>query len=121
MSLIRHIQRLKFIDLLVRKKATGNLQTFAEKNRLSKRGLTVILEEMRNIGFAIKYSRRLNSYYYDEDGEMVQCLFIKKGELLSREEVRQIEGNDVGNLCFSKTRVFEVCDNDNNDHPRKGN
>jgi hypothetical protein len=111
MSILRQIKRLKFIDFLVRKKATGSLQTFAKKNSLSKRGLTNIIEEMREMGFPIKFSRQLNSYYYEEDGEMVQYLFIKKGQILSREELSHLVGNGTNNLCFSKTNVFEVCDN----------
>lgn len=112
MSIIRQIQRMKFIDLLVRKRATGNLETFAQKNRLSKRGLTDILQEMKDIGFPIKYSRRLNSYYYEEDGEMVKCLFLKKGDIISPEQAKYLKGGDVDNLCFSRTRVFEICENE---------
>lgn len=110
MGVIRHIKRLQYIDYIIRRKATGNLETFAEKNRMSKRGLAAILQEMKEMGFPVKYSRQLNSYYYEEEGEMVRCLFVKHGELLSRDEAAGI-GDQAENLCFSKVAVFEICEN----------
>lgn len=77
MSILRQFNRLKYIDFLVRKKATGSLEVFAKKNGLSKRGLLNIIADMKEMGFPIKYSRELESYYYYENGEMVNCLFIR--------------------------------------------
>jgi hypothetical protein len=113
MSIIRQFKRLRFIDFLIQKRATGDLGTFAKKNRLSKSGLSIVLQEMKEMGFPIKYDRNSNSYYYEEDIQMVQCLFIRKGEILTREEAQNImaESNSITNLCFSKVRIFEVCDN----------
>ncbi len=110
MAILRQIKRLQYIDYVIGKKATGSLETFARKNRLSKRGLAIILQEMKEMGFPIKYSRQQNTYYYEEEGEMVKCLFIKYGELLSREDTANITSG-AENLCFSKVAVFEVCDN----------
>ncbi|MFT3749899.1 MAG: hypothetical protein QM768_16365 [Agriterribacter sp.] len=110
MGILRQIKRLQYIDYVIRRRATGNLETFAEKNRLSKRGLAAILQEMKEMGFPVKYSRKLSSYYYEEEGEMVKCLFVKHGEVLSREEIAGI-GNRAENLCFSKVAVFEICEN----------
>lgn len=110
MGVIRHIKRLQYIDYMIRRKATGNLETFAQKNRLSKRGLANILQEMREMGFPVRYSRQTNCYYYEEEGEMVKCLFIKHGEILSRDEAAGI-GSQANNLCFSKVTIFEICEN----------
>lgn len=110
MGISRQIKRLQYIDYVIKRKATGSLATFAEKNRLSKRGLAAILQEMKEMGFPVKYSRQLNSYYYEEEGEMVKCLFIKQGEVLTREEAANI-GNQAEKLCFSKVAVFEICEN----------
>ncbi len=109
MAILRQIRRLQFIDFIIKRKATGNLETFAKKNGLSKRGIAMILHEMKEMGFPIKYSRTLNSYYYEEDGEMVKYLFIKKEQLLSREETARLGAIDSLTLCFSKTKIFEVC------------
>jgi len=110
MGILRQIKRLQYIDYIIRRKATGSLETFAEKNRLSRSGLAVILQEMKEMGFPVKYSRQLNSYYYEEEGEMVKCLFVKEGEVLTRGEAANI-GNQTENLCFSKVAVFEICEN----------
>mgnify|MGYP006358176141 CR=1 FL=1 len=110
MGILRQIKRLQYIDYIIRRKATGNLETFSEKNRLSKRGLAIVLQEMKEMGFPVKYSRQLNSYYYEEGGEMVKCLFVKLGEVLTRLEVASI-GNQADKLCFSKVVVFEICEN----------
>ena len=110
MSLLRNISRLRFIDYLVRKKSTGDLSNFAKKNRLSKSGLSIILQEMKQLGFPLKYNRSLNSYYYEEEGGMIECLFIKKGQVLSDEEIQNIlGGQDSENICFSKYKIFELC------------
>jgi len=45
---MRYLKRLEFIDFLTRKKATGNLEVFAAKNRLSKNGLHNVLKDERN-------------------------------------------------------------------------
>lgn len=109
MAILRQIRRLQFIDFIIKRKSTGNLDTFSKKNGLSKRGLTNILQEMKEMGFPIKYSRQFNSYYYAEDGEMVKCLFIKEGQILTRDETRKIIGGDTSSLCFSKVKIFKVC------------
>lgn len=109
MGILRQIKRLQYIDYIIKRKATGSLETFAAKNRLSKRGLAVILQEMKEMGFPVKYSRQLNSYYYEEEGEMVKCLFVKLGEVIPREEFANI-GKQVNKLCFSKAAVFEICE-----------
>jgi hypothetical protein len=109
MSVIRHIRRLQFIDYLIRKKATGNLEVFADKNRLSKSGLMQVLNDMKEMGFPIKYNRTLHTYFYERDGQMVQCLFIESGRTLSRNETLEVSGGDAGNLCYSETTIFERC------------
>ena len=113
MSVLYYLKRMEFIDFLIRRKATGNLKTFAGKNRLSKNGLLQVLKEMKEISFPIKYSRSMQSYYYEKDGQMVKTLFIdiEGPKILSREDMRQIKTKNVNNICFSETTVFELCGN----------
>ena len=47
------------------------------------------------------------TYYYDEAGEMVESLFIKNGQILSKDEAAKIGRDD--NLCFSEITIFELC------------
>ena len=65
---------------------------------------------MKEMGFPIKYSRTLNSYYYEKDGQMVKSLFIESGQILSREELKKIDSKRIKNICFSSTTIFEICD-----------
>jgi sulfur transfer complex TusBCD TusB component (DsrH family) len=107
MAILKHIKRLKYIDYMIKRKATGNLESFAFKNNLSKRGLVEVIREMKELGFPIKYDRSKHTYYYDECGEMVKSLFIRKEEILSR-EIEENYANNI-NICFSEITVFELC------------
>lgn len=107
MAILKHVKRIAYIDFVIKRKATGDLETFARKNGLSKRAMTSVLQEMKELGFPIKYDRERRTYYYTEEGQMVQCLFIKNGQLLSRDEVKEIDRAD--NLCFSTIKVIEQC------------
>lgn len=106
MSLITYLQRLQFIDFLIRHKATGNLQNLADKNRLSKSHTHAVLKEMREAGFPIKYDRKEQRYYYAEEGDAATFLFGTKN-LLTRDEMKNIKAD---NLCYSEVRIFEICD-----------
>ncbi|ANI89191.1 hypothetical protein A9P82_07740 [Arachidicoccus ginsenosidimutans] len=137
MSILRYLNRLVFIDYLVKRKATGDLQTFANKNGLSKSHMELTLKEMKEMGFPIKYDRNLHTYYYEKDGEMVKSFFINYDEeetpdkkaktrklnlnnsedvhILSREEAKKVTSStislsyDINNLCYSPTMIFQPC------------
>jgi hypothetical protein len=94
---------------MIKKKATGDLETFARKNGLCKSAMAGVIQEMKELGFPIKFDRTQNTYYYAEDGEMVQTLFIKNGKFLSKEEMAEI--GHIDNLCFSQLTVFRLCEN----------
>ncbi|MCG8696953.1 MAG: hypothetical protein MI922_02775 [Bacteroidales bacterium] len=68
MDLIKHIERYKHIDYLIRLKKTGNPLEFAEKIGLSRRQLFYYLDELRDFGLNIKYSNLLKTYYYEDSG-----------------------------------------------------
>lgn len=106
MAILKHIKRLIYIDNLIKRKATGNLGNFAAKNGLSKRAMTDVLTEMKELGFPIKYDRTRNTYYYMEQGEMVKNLFVKNGKVLSKEQMTDVSMDD---LCFSEITIFELC------------
>ncbi len=107
MAILKHIKRLKYIDYLIKRKATGDLENFACKNGLSKRAMSDVLNEMKELGFPIKYDRVRYTYYYNERGEMVKSLFIKDWQILTKEQAVKIGKDD--NLCFSETTIFKLC------------
>jgi predicted transcriptional regulator of viral defense system len=107
MPLKKYINRLKYVDYLIKRKATGDLDQFAEKNHLCKSAMAALLNEMKELGFPIKFDRLRKTYYYEETGEMVKELFVKDGQILTKEEVAKIGVDE--NLCFSELTVFELC------------
>ncbi|MFL9485008.1 hypothetical protein ACI6Q2_19645 [Chitinophagaceae bacterium LWZ2-11] len=111
MALLKYFFRLQYMDFLIRRKATGDLKTFAVKNRLSKRNLIYVIKEMKEMGFPIKYDKNRKSYYYEKEGQMVSKLFVEKGQVLSRNELQNMAMLDVKNLCFSEVAIFEPCEN----------
>jgi len=111
MSFLKYFLRLQYIDFLIGRKATGDLETFAKKNRISKRNLVYILKDMKEMGFPIRYDKSRRSYCYTAQGKLTEKLFILDGELLSRDELRKVSMHDVNDLCFSETYIFEPCAN----------
>lgn len=110
MSIQKYFNRLLYFDFLIQRKATGNRETFAKKSKLSVRSLANVLAEMREAGFPIAYDKQRESYYYTKEGRMVMKLFIEGGQILSREDLKNITADsEINNLCFSETYIFEPC------------
>ena len=89
MSLHKYLERIKFIDSLICRKATGNPNALAKRLNLSRSATLEFIKEMKEQGFPIAYSRCHNSYHYTESGQFVYKLF-ETG--LSKEEMKQIKG-----------------------------
>jgi predicted transcriptional regulator len=107
MPLDLSLKRLQFANAMIRKKATGNLGTFAKKMNLSKSGLKKLLSEMRELGAPIQYDRLRETYYFTEDGEVCISKFMKYGEVVTREELVKIGKPE--DLCFSEKAIFVPC------------
>ncbi len=77
MSILKYIDRLRYIDFLLRTKATGDSNSLAKKLNLSRSTTLEYLREMKELGFPIKYSFARKTYYYYEEGGMTNDLFNK--------------------------------------------
>lgn len=77
MAVVRYLDRLKYIDYLISRKATGNQAAFAHKVNISKSLLKEYLRDMKDLGFPICYCRKRGTYYYQEEGAMVKRLFVR--------------------------------------------
>ena len=64
MSMIKYVRRLKRIDALIFRKATGTPEQFAEKLGIKRSTLYEILQEMRLLGVDIRYCSHRQSFYY---------------------------------------------------------
>ncbi|NSL85519.1 winged helix-turn-helix domain-containing protein [Chitinophaga sp. Mgbs1] len=104
MSLRRYLERLHLIDNLIRKKQAGSQQQLASKVGVSRSSLNEFLKEMKEEGFPIKYCKKSNTYYYEEDGNMVSSLFE-----LSKEDLNKHHGGIAffGNHWYNS--VFVNC------------
>lgn len=70
MQLFETIDRLKRIHFLIQRESTGSPEEFAERLQLKKRQLYNILEEFRDYGANIRYSRLRKTFYYGNDFEI---------------------------------------------------
>lgn len=106
MSLLRCLQKIRYIDNLIAKKATGSQEELARKTGLSISGLNNYLKEMRDEGFPIEFCRKRNTYYYPDGGKMVDTLFESS---LSREEMKQKTGGFLYQPYCWQGAYFVAC------------
>jgi predicted DNA-binding transcriptional regulator YafY len=71
MSFIKYLNRLRRMDSLISRMATGTPDEFAEKMGIRRSTLFQSLNEMREIGVDIKYSNIRQTYYY-ADGRRIR-------------------------------------------------
>lgn len=100
MSLQKYLQRVQFIDKLIRKKATGNSDFLAKKLNLSKSGVEKFIHEMKEVGFPITYCRKRKTYLYEQEGRMVEKLFF---EDMDETEMKKTEG---GKKLLNSLQLF---------------
>lgn len=77
MSMKNYLDRIRYVDFLIRTKATGSAKQLAKKLQLSPRTTLEHIRVMKDLGCPIKYCRKRNSYYYDEEGKVVISFFDK--------------------------------------------
>ena len=64
MSLLKYIDRLKRMDDLIRRKATGTPEEFSQKLNVSRSQLLQDLKELKELGAPVDFCRITQSYYY---------------------------------------------------------
>ncbi|HEY5464667.1 MAG TPA: hypothetical protein VIJ95_15500 [Hanamia sp.] len=89
MPIHKYLERIRFIDSLICKKATGNTKILAKKLNLSVSGTEKFIHEMKEAGFPISYSKKRKSYFYNRDGKMVERLFTEE---MDKDEMKKITG-----------------------------
>lgn len=66
-----NVQRLEYLDRLIRTKAGGTPTQLAAKLQISIRSLYYYINFLRNVGAPIKYCRISKRYYYEFDGKLI--------------------------------------------------
>jgi hypothetical protein len=105
MQLFDTIERVHRIHKLIQRKATGTPDEFAEKLHLKKRQLYNILEEFKDYGASIKYSRMSGTFYYDNDFEVSVKISVNP---LSNKEQRTIYAGNPKNNLFSAMALHKL-------------
>ncbi|MEN2284459.1 Lrp/AsnC family transcriptional regulator [Algoriphagus sp. SE2] len=65
MEFIKQIERLQLLNKLVREKRTGSPEELAGRIGVSRAKLYLILEELKDEGICIRFSKKLNSFTYE--------------------------------------------------------
>tara|TARA_R110002020_G_scaffold259853_3_gene473998 strand:- start:209 stop:571 length:363 start_codon:yes stop_codon:yes gene_type:complete len=94
MEFIRQIERLQLLNKLVKEQRTGKPEELAKRLGISRAKLYLMLDEMRDEGIEIRFSKRSNSFVY-ENCEGVSVIFSMK--VLEASEIRSISAGKVLN------------------------
>jgi biotin operon repressor len=83
MEIIRKIERLELLVKLIKEQCTGNSFELADKLKISRANLFLMLEQLKDEGVEICYSKKINSYVY------------KKGKVDIKFSYKILSGNDL--------------------------
>ena len=67
---INYFERIIKTNKLIKEQKTGTPEIFAKRLNIGKRQLYNILENFKIIGASIKYSRKKESFYYEENFDL---------------------------------------------------
>jgi hypothetical protein len=67
MSILKYVSRLKRMDDLIRRRATGNAEQFATRLGISQSQLFQDLKEIKELGAPIAFDHVAQSYYYHKE------------------------------------------------------
>lgn len=102
MSFLKYILRLKRMDDLIRRRATGSPDEFAARLGLGKSVLMDELRELKELGAEISYCRESRTYYYEQK-------FILIIGPLDRSNQQELRG---GQNYFEELNPFRYYRND---------
>ncbi len=85
MCFIDIINRMKHLDSLIKRRATGCPQCLCKKINISERSVFNLIEQMKNLGAPIAYDSSTKNYYYETPGEFTF-------KFLPDEDLKTIEG-----------------------------
>jgi predicted DNA-binding transcriptional regulator YafY len=69
MPIIKYVERVQRMDQLIRRKSTGTPKELAAKLELSERSLYELINQMKDLGAPIIFSKSRNSYVYTSQGK----------------------------------------------------
>lgn len=90
MKFVEQIERLQYLDKLIRKKSTGSPCELADRLGISRSQLYNLIGYLNDIGMEIRFSRKKNSFYYDCLDKNLEIQFSIK--IISAERAHIIYG-----------------------------
>lgn len=66
MGILKYVNRLQRMDALIRRRATGTPEEFAERLGLCRSALMENIREMKELGAPISYCKHRQSYFYEK-------------------------------------------------------
>jgi len=103
MKAFEQLERIRKIIRLIKYEKTGTPEEFADSLRISKRRLYDHLENFRDLGVRIDYSKERNTYFFSNGNELELHYSFK---LISKEKEEEIYG---GHAPFCLLSAFFVC------------
>lgn len=103
MEFIRQIERLQLLNKLVKERRTGRPEELAERLGVSRAKLYLMLDELRDEGIEIKFSKRSNSFVYENCGGVSVVFSLK---VLESNEIRDISAGKVLNY-FPPSKLID--------------
>ena len=103
MMLFKQIRLLESMHKFINSASTGTPKVFAHQLGISERHLHAIIEELKDMGAPIEYSRKDETYYYSEEFEInITCTFRR----LSTQEHREISAGSIIGIRYMHSRLF---------------
>ena len=94
---INHLKRIKKTNKLLKEEKTGTPEIFAKQLNIGKRQLYNILENMKIIGASIKYCRKRETFFYDDEFDLQINYSVK---VIKNETMNKVYGGN--NIYESK-------------------
>lgn len=100
MKFAKQIERLQYLDKLIRKGSTGTPDELADRIGVSRSQLYNLIGYLNDIGMMISYSRSKNSFYYDCSNKNLEINFSIK--IITEQNAYTIYGGGTVSFLHNK-------------------
>jgi predicted transcriptional regulator len=99
------LERLKRMNRLIKEEKTGDPEEFAQRLKISPSHLYRCIEDMKELGAPVNFSRSRHTYYYEQDFDIKVSYSV---QLLSENKTKKIIGGfSIRNTSLLFLRVDE--------------
>ncbi len=107
MNFVKQIERFQILSKLIHEQNTGSPEELANRLNLSRRQLYNYIEELGDLGIEIRYSRKYNSFYFENNKKLE--IYFNLEVIETDERIKTNGGKHMNFLsCF-----FSAQNNDN--------